>query len=375
MRLDPGFPTADDVAPLAVALWDAAPDFALESAPLLARHGIEPGPAGDFTLRLRQPAGRLAAGQFLALDDIADRYGDGALRLLPRQGIALAGVLKRDLKDAIGALDLASLTTFGAGGAIASVAAAAPRRTPAHRRLENAALRLSDHLLPSRRAYDALWLDRERAPRAGERPEASGPPRRLEIGLALPEDDAIDVLSSDLAIIALDDGERLEGYNLALGGEPRGLAATPRRASPIGFVAPEALLDTAAAVLRVYGEGDRAIKAALGRTLPPPRPMPQLRVQNHRGWHEQGDGRLYLGLPIPDDRIADRATGVRLRTALRLVCRDFAGDVLVTPQRDVILADIARGDRLAVEAALARFGIARGEHGVRGDAPSLKEAS
>ena len=42
------------------------------------------------------------------------------------------------------------------------------------------------------------------------------------------------------------------------------------------------------------------------------------RVVDHLGWHAQGDGRFYLGLPIANGRIKDDGA-VRLRTALRTI--------------------------------------------------------
>jgi len=368
-------PPAFELKLLAAELADATPGFDASRAELLALHGIEAGLARDFTLALRVPGGRLTAAQFLALDDIADRYGDGVLRLEPRQRIALRGVLKRDLKEAISALDLARLTTFAGGGKVPRVSALAPRRTPAHRRLEATARLLAERLTPSRRAYDELWLEGERD--QGDGADDLQPTTTLEIGVSLPEDDAIDALTSDVAILALDDDERIEGYNLALGGAARDQAAVPPRlALPVAFVAPDELPSIIAAVARLHRDrgtrpGKAELEAALGRTLAPPRPMPPLRVQNHRGWHEQGDGRLYLGLSVPDGRIAAHG-GAGLRTALRLICKGFGADVLVTPHQDLILGNIAASDRLAVDAALAGLGVAPMANGARA---ALKEAS
>ena len=372
-------PTAVELRLLAAELADATPGFGPDRTELLALHGIAPGPGRDFTLTLRVPGGRLSAAQFLALDDIADRCGDGTLRLEPGQRMTLRGVLKRDLKEAIGAIDLARLTTFAAGGNVARVSALASRRTPAHRRLETAARHLDEHLTPSRRAYEELWLEGERD--LGDDADDFPLPAALEIGLALPEDDAIDVLTSDLAILALDDGVRLEGYNLALGGATRHRSAlAPRLALPLAFVAPDELPAVAAAVVRLYRDGagppgKTELEAGLGRALAPPRPMPQLRVQNHRGWQEQGDGKLCLGLPIPEGRIADSG-GAELRTALRLICKGFGADVVLTPHQYLVLGNIAVGDRLAVDTVLLSLGVTPSVRGAASSTLSvLKEAS
>ena len=45
-------------------------------------------------------------------------------------------------------------------------------------------------------------------------------------------------------------------------------------------------------------------------------------MPDHLGWHEQGDGKLYLGLPIASGRIVDDGSA-RLRTALREIVAAF----------------------------------------------------
>ena len=125
------------------------------------------------------------------------------------------------------------------------------------------------HLLPQTRAYHEIWVDGapwqendgasdEPDPLYGERYL----PRKFKIGLAIPEDNTIDVLTNDLAIVALFEGDRLTGYNFLLGGG-HGMTHNnpktyPRLATPVAFVEPEDLLDAAAAVVRLHRDhGDR----------------------------------------------------------------------------------------------------------------------
>ncbi len=87
-------------------------------------------------------------------------------------------------------------------------------------------------------------------------------PRKFKIGLAIPEDNTIDVLTNDLAIVPLYEGERLAGYDFLLGGG-HGMTHNnpktyPRLATPVAFVEPEDLLEAAAAVVRLHRDhGDR----------------------------------------------------------------------------------------------------------------------
>src|SRR5262249_49430472 len=121
--------------------------------------------------------------------------------------------------------------------------------------------RLSTHLLPKTGAYHEIWVDGEKLAE-----EASDPlygerylPRKFKIGLAVPEDNTIDVLTNDLAIVALFEGDALQGYNFLLGGG-HGLphnkrAPYPRLATRVAFVEPGDLLAAAAAVVRLHRDG------------------------------------------------------------------------------------------------------------------------
>src|SRR5207302_2973216 len=70
----------------------------------------------------------------------------------------------------------------------------------------------------------------------------------------------------------------------------------------------------------------------LDRPLEEPRPIPRFAIVDHLGWHEQGDGRLYLGLPVASGRIADRP-GESLRQALREIVSRFGCDPILMPSQ------------------------------------------
>ena len=54
-------------------------------------------PAYSFMIRTRLPGGVCTPRQWLAMDEIARRYGNGTLRLTTRQAFQLHGVLKRNV--------------------------------------------------------------------------------------------------------------------------------------------------------------------------------------------------------------------------------------------------------------------------------------
>src|SRR6266545_4390021 len=167
---------------LARDLADTATPFDNAGYSLLKFHGVYQGydrdsaterkQRGDskiwqFMVRVRIPGGRLTAGQYLALDGLADRYANGSLRVTTRQSIQFHGVVKPGLKAAIGQIDESLLTTLAACGDVVRTV------TP-------------DEEEPVDLLYGERYL-----------------PRKFKVGLAIPEDNTIDVLTNDLAIVAL----------------------------------------------------------------------------------------------------------------------------------------------------------------------------
>jgi sulfite reductase (ferredoxin) len=384
-------------------LRDTGTPFDKEGYSLLKFHGIYQGydrdsaterkQRGDdkvwqFMVRVRIPGGRLTSEQYLALDALAGRYADGSLRITTRQSIQFHGVVKPGLKSAIGEINAALLTTLAACGDVVRTVTTtpAPIRDPIHDRLEAETRLLSSHLLPRTRAYHEIWVDgapwQENAGASDEPDPLYGErylPRKFKIGLAIPEDNTIDVLTNDLAIVALFEGERLSGYNFLLGGG-HGMTHNnpktyPRLATPVAFVEPEDLLEAAAAVVRLHRDhGDRGnrrharlkyviaengeewarerLSEYLGKPLEPCREMPAFIVPDHLGWHEQGDGKLYLGIPISSGRII-----AEIRTALREIVSRFRCDPILMPSQDIILSEIRPEDRRAIEEVLREKGV------------------
>ena len=177
-----------------------------------------------FMVRVRIPGGRLTATQYLVLDEIAGAYADGTLRITTRQSIQFHGVVKDGLKATIAGINHALLTTLAACGDVVRTVTTvpAPIRDAVHQRLEADARRLSTHLLPKTGAYHEIWLDGAKVTPDEEPADplygARYLPRKFKIGLAIPEDNTIDVLTNDLAIVALFENDTLTGYNFFLGG-------------------------------------------------------------------------------------------------------------------------------------------------------------
>src|SRR5690606_33168634 len=58
-------------------------------------------PLYQFMVRVRVPGGITTPQQWLVLDQLADQYGNGTLKLTTRQSFQFHGILKRNLKPTI----------------------------------------------------------------------------------------------------------------------------------------------------------------------------------------------------------------------------------------------------------------------------------
>ncbi|PZP51062.1 MAG: sulfite reductase, partial [Azospira oryzae] len=218
-------------------------------------------PAYLFMVRVRMPGGVCTPAQWLAMDALARSHANGTLRITTRQTFQFHGVLKRHLKPLIAGINQALLNTLAACGDVNRnvICHNNPYLTPVHEEVYRLARAISDHLLPRTRAYRELWLDEK--PSADTVPDEEplyGPtylPRKFKIGLAVPPVNDVDVFAQDLGFIAVAEGARLVGFNVAVGGGmgmSHGDPATyPRLAEVIGFCPPEKAVQVAEEVVKV----------------------------------------------------------------------------------------------------------------------------
>jgi sulfite reductase (ferredoxin) len=390
---------------LGADLEDGAPDLGGSSRTLLKYHGSYQQddrderrarkragevPAWSFMIRSKVPGGVLTPEQYRAHDDLAVRFGGGSLRVTTRQALQLHGVVKGSLRPTIAALNEALVTTYGSCGDVVRNVVTCPAPLPGTAREEviRWARVLSDETLPRSRAYHEIWVEGTRV--TTDAPAEPDPlygerylPRKFKVAFGFPEDNCTDVRSNDLGFLAIAPGGRLRGFNVLVGGglgQTHGRAETfPRLAEPLGFVAPESLVEVTRAVVAVQREhGNREnrrrsrlrylldergvdwfrerVEEVLGRRLPPARPAEIHGVDDHLGWHAQADGRWFRGVWIENGRIRDGGA-LRLRSALRAVVDRFGTAVHLTPQQNLLLVGIAGEDRAGVDALLEAHGV------------------
>lgn len=392
---------------LAAELSQDTDHFSDENMQLLKFHGVyqqddrdarrERKKSGQGLLyfcmvRSKLPGGKLTADQFLTHDALADRYGNGAFRLTSRQGIQIHGVFKRNLKQHIRALNDALVSTLAACGDVERNVMACPapiRQNPVRDQMQALADEIARHFAPRTGAYHEIWLNGERAvyQQQGEEIEPIYGqhylPRKFKTGIALPEDNCIDLLSNDLGLLVQHNGSTIEGFNLFVGG---GMGKThgndktyPRLATPLCFATPDEILAVATAIVKVQRDhGNRTdrkfarmkyliddwgqskffakVQEYYGKPLAPWTGQVPTGSDDHLGWHAQGDGKLWLGIHVLSGRIID-TPALPLRTALRTLVQQFRPNLRVTPQQNLLLCDLEPAVRPAMDQRLREFGL------------------
>jgi sulfite reductase (ferredoxin) len=379
------------------------PDFSKETVQILKFHGVYQqtdrdarkqglGQVYGSMVRVGVPGGVLSPEQYLVLDRLADEAGDGGLRVTTRQDIQFHRVQKSNVRNLIRTLNANLLGTLAACGDVVRnvTACPAPMDDAQREEIQKYVRSIARRLKPKTRAYYEIWLDGEKAYAAesteGEAEPLYGPgylPRKFKIGFASPGDNCIDVYTNDCGVVPVIEGERLTAFVLLAGGglgmSPGVKATHPRLATPLCTVEPSQLEETIEAIVTIHRDfsnranrklarlkyvieeiGIEAFTAELakrvGRQLDPPRPLTWNSGDDHFGWHAQGDGRWFLGIPVLSGRIKDH-DGVAWRTAFREAVTQFRAGVRLTTQQNVLLTDIQAADRAGVERLLGAHGI------------------
>jgi sulfite reductase (ferredoxin) len=343
-----------------------------------------------FMVRCKIPGGRISADQYLALDDLAGKYANGTLRITTRQGVQLHGVLKKDLKTTIAGINQCLLTTLGACGDVERnvMSAPSPVLSPLFDQLYQTAAFLAAHLAPRSRAYHEIWLNGKLVEDSRE-PEIEllyGEvylPRKFKTGLALPQDNTIDVYAQDLGLLAVVEDDRIAGYNVLVGGGmgmTHGNANTfPHVARPICYVPVEKVVPMAEAVIKLFRDhGNRSdrkrarikylvhdwgverfrevLAEYVDFDLELPRPVDVSDYPLHLGWHAQAHGKNYYGISVENGRIKDEGA-FRLRSALRALVERYKPKIHLTPVQDIILCNLPDDAGTEIEHTLRQFGV------------------
>jgi len=352
-------------------------------------------PAYSFMIRTRLPGGVVTPKQWLGLSTLARTWANQTLRMTTRQAFQFHGIIKKDLKKTMQAMNAVLIDSIAACGDVNRnvMGSANPVESKLHQEVYDWSVKLSEHLKPKTRAYHEIWLDGEKLVGPAEEEPILGPlylPRKFKTAIVVPPHNDVDVFSQDLGFIAILDREGVDegallGFNLVVGG---GLGAThgepqtyPRIGDVIGFLTPDQTLKVAETVVMIQRDfGDRTDRKharlkytiddrgidwfkgelfkRLGYELPPPRPFKFTTQGDRFGWLRGHDGRWHLTLRIESGRIADRPGATHL-TGLEKIAQIHQGDFRLTPNQNLIIANVPASECMKIDQLVADHGLAK----------------
>ncbi|MBG9942775.1 assimilatory sulfite reductase (NADPH) hemoprotein subunit [Brevibacillus formosus] len=351
-------------------------------------------PAYQFMVRVRAAGGVVTPEQWLMMDDIAQKFANGTIRLTTRQSFQLHGVIKWNMKQVIQEVNEALLSTLAACGDVNRNVMCNPNpyESEVHQEVYEWAKKISNHLDPRTRAYHEIWLDEEKVvdSRDGvEQEPIYGPvylPRKFKIGIAVPPANDVDVFSQDLGFIAIHEEGRLLGFNVAVGG---GMGMThgdpktyPQVARVIGFVTPEQVLDVAEKTVMIQRDyGDRAVRKharfkytiddrgiewfiheleqRLGWELEQARPYHFEHNGDRYGWVKGSDDNWHFTLFIQNGRVKDEDNYL-LKSGLREIAKVHTGDFRLTPNQNLLIGNVTSEKKPEIEQIIQTYGLTDG---------------
>lgn len=353
-------------------------------------------PAYQFMLRVRLPGGVATPSQWLVMDELADKNGNGTLKLTTRQTFQMHGILKWNMKNTIQEIHSTLLDTIAACGDVNRnvLCTSNPYQSEIHMEVYEWAKQLSNYLLPRTRAYHEVWLDEEKVagtPEVEDVEPMYGPlylPRKFKIGIAVPPSNDIDVFSQDLGLIAIVEEGKLVGFNVAIGGgmgSSHGDKETyPQLAKVIGFCTPDQVQDVAEKIITIQRDyGNRSerknarfkytvdrlgletvkeeLENRLGYNLGEARHYHFDDNSDRYGWVKGVQGKWHYTLYIQNGRVAD-FDGYKLKTALKEIAKIHKGEFRLTANQNVIIANVSSQKKKQINELIEEYGLTDGSH-------------
>ncbi|KAF3543857.1 hypothetical protein DY000_02003889 [Brassica cretica] len=414
--------------PLNEELLTEAPSVNESAVQLIKFHGSyqqynreeRGGRSYSFMLRTKNPSGKVPNQLYLTMDDLADEFGIGTLRLTTRQTFQLHGVLKHNLKTVMSSIIRNMGSTLGACGDLNRnvLAPAAPYARKDYLFAQETADNVAALLSPQSGFYYDMWVDGERFMTA-EPPEVvearndnshgtnfvDSPepiygtqflPRKFKIAVTVPTDNSVDLLTNDIGLVVVsDENGEPQGFNIYVRFFCfRGLgfvwifrnsvwfrmeSTFARIAEPLGYVPKEDILYAVKAIVvtqREHGRRDDrkysrmkyllsswgiekfrdVVEQYYGKKFEASRDLPEWEFKSYLGWHEQGDGAWFCGLHVDSGRV-----GGNMKKTLREVIEKYKLDVRITPNQNIVLCDIKSEWKRPITTVLAQAGLLQPE--------------
>lgn len=351
-------------------------------------------PAYSFMIRVRLPGGTATPEQWIAMDDISNNYANQTLKLTTRQTFQFHGILKRNLKTSMKKINESVLDTIAACGDVNrnTMCNPNPYQSHIHKEINNYATKISDHLLPKTNAYHEIWLDGEKVLDSSEEIEPMYGkkylPRKFKIGIALPPSNDIDVYSQDIGLIGIVEDETLVGFNVTVGG---GMGMThgntdtyPQVGRLAGFVPKEQVVDVCEKILTIqrdYGNRENRknarfkytvdrlgvdkvveeLNTRLGWEIEEARDFEFEHNGDRLGWIEGDKGVWNYTLFIQNGRVKD-TEDYQLKTALRKIAETHTGDFRLSPNQNLIIANVTPEKKEEIQNLIDQYGLTDGKN-------------
>ena len=348
-----------------------------------------------FMVRIKCPAGgELSAKQWAAIDDVADLFADGTLRVTSRQGIQYHYVFGPKLAPLVRHLNrhYRDEATLSACGDVNRNVMASPvdglvgPGDPRGRELAHA---IASELAPRTSSYFQVFLSDDAArtvkPMHSDEPlyGAHYLPRKFKVGIAHPDDNSIDVLTQDVGLVpvlvdGVADGSTWDLYSGGgLGQTHNSPQTAPLLGLFLGRIARDQVIDAVKAIAILQNEhgerrdrrlarwkytirrlGIEAVKKSLRERfaicLADVEPQTLAPGRLFLGFHDSLDGSGCYGISVENGRIKPP-----LRKAIREAVETLGLRVRLTAHQDVLLCGVT--DRAALLAILDRHGVAKSE--------------
>jgi sulfite reductase (ferredoxin) len=344
-----------------------------------------------FMVRIKCPAGgELTAKQWAALDDAAEQFADGTIRVTSRQGVQYHYVRGPNLAKLVRHLNrhYRDEATLSACGDVNRNVMASPvdgLAGPGDPRGRELAVALADALAPRTSSYFQIFLSddegRSVKPMHSDEP-LYGPqylPRKFKVGIAHPDDNSVDVLTQDVGLVPILVDGSCDGslWDLHSGGGLGQNHNNPQTAPLLGLFLGRIARDQVRAIATLqkeHGERrDRRLarwkytirRLGLERVQRELRERFAIRLQDveaqplapgrvHLGFGNAPDGTSFYGISIENGRIRPD-----VRKGIRAAVTTLGLGVRMTPHQDVLLTGVR--DRAELLAILDAHGVARSD--------------
>ncbi|ANB12012.1 sulfite reductase (NADPH) subunit beta [Sugiyamaella lignohabitans] len=374
--------------------------------------GLEP--AFSFMVRVRLPGCVASPAQWLKIDELSDKRGNGTFKITTRGTFQLHGVIKENLKPAIRGINSSLIDTVAACGDVNRnvVTAALPGNAKIHDEIVKIGTEISEHLLPETTAYHEIWLEgedegdgsdytktfaeRKTGPKKKKTLVSAGTlvdyeplygptylPRKFKINIAVPPYNDVDVYGHDIGLIAIVEDNEVVGFNVLAGG---GMGVThnnkktyPRTGSLLGYVEKANIVNVCEKVMLVQRDnGDRGnrkharlkytvddlgvdtfrskVEKLLGYKFEPGRDIHFDSNTDTFGWVTDETGKHHFTTFVENGRVEDTPE-LQFKTGLREVAKIMKGDneFRLTANQHILISNISDDQLDQFKELLAKY--------------------